>query len=92
MATQLIQTLPCLCRRVSMKPPLRALLHQLQAPRGAQSEDATLLTAVPGCHHYGDSLIKHGLHQTQPVHTMLMHDQTCPLLQLHLYAVGGITA
>lgn len=90
MATQLIQTLPCLCRRVSMKPPLRTLLHQLQAPGGAQSEDATLLPAVPGRHHYGDSFIKHGLHQTQPVYTWLMHDQTSSLSPL--YAVDVITA
>lgn len=62
MSTKLIQALAGFCCRVGMEPPLRAFLNHLQAPRCTQPEDATLLAAIPWCHHNGHSLVQHCLH------------------------------
>lgn len=62
MPTELIQALAGFCSRVGMEPPLRALLNHLQAARCTQPEDATLLTAIPRCHHNGHSFVQHCLH------------------------------
>ena len=46
-----------------MKASFRAFLNKLETPRRTESEYATLLPAVPRCHHNSYGFIQHGLLQ-----------------------------
>ena len=66
MSAQLIQGLPSLGGSMCMKASLWALLHQLQAPRRGQPEQATALPRVSGRHDNCNCFLQHRLHGTGP--------------------------
>mmetsp|Transcript_23141 Transcript_23141/g.63925 ORF Transcript_23141/g.63925 Transcript_23141/m.63925 type:complete len:356 (-) Transcript_23141:2312-3379(-) len=61
MPAELIQVLLGLSRGMGMEAPLCAALHQLQAARRGQPEQATPLAPVIGRHHNGNGLLQHRL-------------------------------
>ena len=64
MATQLIQGLPGLGGCMRVKAPVRALLHQPQAPGRGQPEQAAALSGVPGRHDDRHGFVQHCLRGT----------------------------